>query len=32
MTASFDKHSLDVPKEALIVTMKGDQKYFSFAE
>jgi glycyl-tRNA synthetase beta chain len=28
MTASFDNAFLDVPKEALIYTMKGDQKYF----
>jgi glycyl-tRNA synthetase beta chain len=28
MTASFDKSFLEVPKEALIYTMKGDQKYF----
>ncbi len=28
MTANFEEHFLDVPKEALIYTMKGDQKYF----
>lgn len=28
LTASFDKEFLHVPKEALIYTMKGDQKYF----
>ncbi|MGO4892283.1 glycine--tRNA ligase subunit beta [Flavobacterium sp. W21_SRS_FM6] len=28
MTASFDESFLEVPKEALIYTMKGDQKYF----
>lgn len=28
LTASFENKFLDVPKEALIYTMKGDQKYF----
>jgi glycyl-tRNA synthetase beta chain len=28
LTASFDKEFLDVPDEALIYTMKDDQKYF----
>lgn len=28
LTASFNDNFLDVPKEALIYTMKGDQKYF----
>ncbi|GGD71918.1 glycine--tRNA ligase subunit beta [Lacimicrobium alkaliphilum] len=28
LTAEFDKDFLQVPKEALIYTMKGDQKYF----
>lgn len=28
MQANFDEHFLEVPKEALIYTMKGDQKYF----
>ncbi|UAA38807.1 glycine--tRNA ligase subunit beta [Paraneptunicella aestuarii] len=28
MTATFEEHFLEVPKEALIYTMKGDQKYF----
>lgn len=28
MSASFDNAFLEVPKEALIYTMKGDQKYF----
>jgi glycyl-tRNA synthetase beta chain len=28
LTASFSNDFLDVPKEALIYTMKGDQKYF----
>lgn len=28
LTASFDERFLDVPKEALIYTMKDDQKYF----
>ncbi|GAA0373024.1 glycine--tRNA ligase subunit beta [Bowmanella denitrificans] len=28
LTASFDERFLQVPKEALIHTMKGDQKYF----
>lgn len=28
MVASFDESFLQVPKEALIYTMKGDQKYF----
>jgi glycyl-tRNA synthetase beta chain len=28
LTAQFDKKFLDVPKEALIYTMKDDQKYF----
>ncbi len=28
LVASFDQEFLEVPKEALIYTMKGDQKYF----
>ena len=28
LQASFDERFLQVPKEALIYTMKGDQKYF----
>lgn len=28
LTAEFDQNFLQVPKEALIYTMKGDQKYF----
>lgn len=28
MKANFEEHFLEVPKEALIYTMKGDQKYF----
>ncbi len=28
MQANFEEHFLEVPKEALIYTMKGDQKYF----
>ncbi|MCY7295430.1 glycine--tRNA ligase subunit beta [Alteromonas sp. a30] len=28
MQANFEEHFLKVPKEALIYTMKGDQKYF----
>lgn len=32
LTASFDKTFLDVPKEALIYTMKDDQKYVPLLE
>jgi glycyl-tRNA synthetase beta chain len=32
MTASFDNSFLEVPKEALIYTMKGDQKYFPLVD
>lgn len=28
LSASFEEHFLSVPKEALIYTMKGDQRYF----
>lgn len=32
MSASFDSSFLEVPKEALIHTMKGDQKYFPLVD